>query len=334
MKDTFQKIQGCLAGLALGDAMGMPVEFMTPDEIRADFGRIEKLEKARPYHPHHILRAGQITDDTGQALAISHACLPDGSIRAEDAARALLAWEDSLPEDILRVIEGPSTRAALQEIRQGGDPRHSGKNGKTNGAAMRMAAVGLLHVGDFAGACTAAIEASLPTHATGIALAGGACVACAIAAAMEADATLPSIIQAAKAGADAAATQGVWAWSTPLSSRIDLAVQLVDRAASEADALNAIYHYVGVDMLVSESVAAALGIVCLAGGDPMKAVRFGANIGGDTDTIAAIAGQICGAFRGFDALDAELVKQVEAANALNLTDESQRIFDMLEKREP
>lgn len=334
MKDLFQKIHGCLAGLAVGDALGMPSEFMTPEQIRESFGHIEALEKAPAFHPHHFLQAGQITDDTGQALAIAHACSPDGEIHAEDAARYLLAWEDSLPEDLLRGIEGPSTRAALKEIRQGGDPRHSGRNGRTNGAAMRMAAVGLLHGGDLAGACSAAIEASLPTHATGIALAGGACVACAIAAALDEDATVASILRAAKEGADTAASQGVWAWSTSLSSRIDLALQLVERAASEAEALSAIYQYVGVDMLVPESVAAAMGIVFLAQGDPMKAVRFGANIGGDTDTIAAIAGQICGAFRGIDAIDPAMVNQVEIVNHLDLKEESRRILAMLEKKEP
>jgi ADP-ribosylglycohydrolase len=105
----------------------------------------------------------------------------------------------------------------------------------------------------------------------------------------------------------------------------------VDRAVNEADALNAIYQYVGVDMLVSESVAAAMGIVYLAQGDPMKAIRFGANIGGDTDTIAAIAGQICGAFRGITAFDPVLVNQVEVTNQLVLMDESQQIYSMLNK---
>ncbi len=320
------RIHGCLAGLALGDALGMPSEFLTPEQIRATFGRIETLQAAPARHPHHILRAGQVTDDTGQALAIAHACSPTGWISAETAARHLLAWEDSLPADILAVIEGPSTRAALQEIRQGGNPRQSGRNGKTNGAAMRVAAIGLLHAGDFAGARSAAIEASLPTHATGPALAGAACVACAVAAAAGADASLDSILRAAKEGADFGAAQGAWAWSTPLASRIDLAQRLVEGAANEDDALDALYRYVGVDMLVAESVAAAMGIVLLARGDPMKAVRLGANIGGDTDTIAAIAGQVCGALRGIDALDRGLVEQVENANGLNLLAESRDIL--------
>jgi ADP-ribosylglycohydrolase len=118
-------------------------------------------------------------------------------------------------------------------------------------------------------------------------------------------------------------------WSTPLAGRIELAEQLVNRANGEASALRAIHDYVGVDMLVSESVAAAIGIVLLARGDPMKAVRFSANVGGDTDTIGAIAGQVCGAWQGLEAVDERMMKQVEEVNHLNLQEESRRIEDML-----
>ncbi len=50
----------------------------------------------------------------------------------------------------------------------------------------------------------------------------------------------------------------------------------------------------------------------------MQAIFAGVNIGGDTDTIAAIAGGICGALHGIEALDASLVRQVEQVNGLDL----------------
>jgi ADP-ribosylglycohydrolase len=83
-----------------------------------------------------------------------------------------------------------------------------------------------------------------------------------------------------------------------------------------------LYSYVGTDMLVAESVATAFGLVYLADGDPMKAMTYGANIGGDTDTIAAIAGAICGAFQGINTVDAGLLAQVDSVNALNLAEEA------------
>jgi len=63
--------------------------------------------------------------------------------------------------------------------------------------------------------------------------------------------------------------------------------------------------------LVTESIPTAFGLVILAGGDPMRGVRHAANIGGDTDTIGAIAGAICGALPGIGAVDRALLAEVE-----------------------
>ena len=184
------RIKGCLAGLALGDALGMPTEFLTPEEIKENFGQVRGLEKAPPGHPHAGMAAGQVTDDTGLALATACAYLPDGRISAQKAACQLVEWEDQTPPAILAVVEGPSTRAALAEIRAGASPRLSGRNGQTNGAAMRMAAVGLFNVGNFAAALADAAEASLPTHGSRAGLSGAACVACAVAEAARPGASL------------------------------------------------------------------------------------------------------------------------------------------------
>jgi len=63
--------------------------------------------------------------------------------------------------------------------------------------------------------------------------------------------------------------------------------------------------------LVTESIPTAFGLVILAGGDPMRVVRYAANIGGDTDTIGAIAGGICGALQGIGAVDRTMLAEVE-----------------------
>ncbi|MEA3397324.1 MAG: ADP-ribosylglycohydrolase family protein, partial [Chloroflexota bacterium] len=50
---------GCLAGLALGDAMGCPTEFLTPEEIAAEYGWVEGLVAAPARHPHAVLPVGR-----------------------------------------------------------------------------------------------------------------------------------------------------------------------------------------------------------------------------------------------------------------------------------
>jgi ADP-ribosylglycohydrolase len=54
-------------------------------------------------------------------------------------------------------------------------------------------------------------------------------------------------------------------------------------------------------MLAFESVPAAVGAFAAAGGEPFETVRAAVRLGGDTDTIAAMAGALAGALHGFAA---------------------------------
>lgn len=311
------KAHGCLAGLALGDAMGCPTEFLTPEQISTAFGRVEGLVASPEGHPHHALLPGCVTDDTEQALALAEVYVQEGKVRAESVARALLEWADGRRER-LALYAGPSTRKALDALRSGVSPRAAGRTGRTNGAAMRVAPVGIVCAGDADAAVADAVEASLPTHGTTPALSAAAAVACAVAEAISESAALDAVVHAGMEGAVRGRAFGAWVWTSPLEKRIELAVRLVRQAESEAEAVRALYDYVGVDMAVTESIPTAFGLVILAEGDPMRAVRYAANIGGDTDTIGAIAGAICGAFKGVGAVDAALLAAVERINGLDL----------------
>jgi ADP-ribosylglycohydrolase len=242
-------------------------------------------------------------------------------------ARELLAWAEKEPA--YQRLVGPGTARALQRLREGEDPRLSGREGSTNGAAMRAPVVGMAHPGHPQACLPDVFSMCLPTHGTGPAVSGAAAVASAVAEALREGASLQSILAAARQGAqagfEAGNRDGAWKWSTPLAGRIEMAEQLVHQSSGTQQALRALYDCVGVDMLVSESVASAFGIILLAGGDPYQAVCCGANIGGDTDTIAAIAGAVCGAWRGIDAIPADLLSRVEELNQLELASLAARL---------
>lgn len=317
------RIHGALAGLALGDAVGMPTEFMLPEAIRAVYGWVDRPLAPLKTHFHHELPAGHITDDTGQALALCRAYLTPEGLTPETTARELLAWADGEPHS--KHFLGPSTARALERLRMGEDPRHSGRDGATNGAAMRAPVIGLFHPGKPDDCLDDVEKMCLPTHGTGPAISGAAAVACAVAAAMKEDATLEDILGAARKGARAGSQRGAWGWSTPLQKRIALAVQLVQENANERAALQALSDYVGVGLPPSESVASALGALVLANGDAFGAICYCANLGGDTDSMAAIAGAIGGAWLGIGALPAEMVFTVEQVNQLNLAQFAARL---------
>ena len=327
LKTLHERVHGSLAGLAIGDAMGMPTEFMTPAQIGQSYGWVDRLVNPHENHFHHGLPAGRITDDTGQALALCRAYLGQGGLTPQTMARELLAWADQEP--YLHQLVGPNTARALGRLRRGADPRLSGREGSTNGAAMRAPVVGMVHPGKPEACLPDVLSMCLPTHGTSPAISGAAAVACAVAEALRNGASLESILEAARQGADAGYTagnrEGTWKWSTPLSGRIQLAVQLVNQSNGTEQALRALYDFVGVDMLVAESVASAFGVVLLAGGDPYRAICYGANIGGDTDTIAAIAGSVCGAWQGIHAIPIDLLSRVEELNQLDLASTASRL---------
>ena len=328
--DLFDNAFSCLAGLAIGDAMGMPTEFLTPELIADNYGWVQDFVEPLDWHPHSRMRPGSITDDTGQALAIARAYTDEGTLSPEDVARELIAWAEGIPEDELATFIGPSTSKALSAIKAGCRPQESGSSGKTNGGSMRVAPVGIIRFGDQSGAVADAYTSCIPTHNTTVAAAGSGAVAAAIAAALTPSVSLDEIIEAGKFGARAGSKNGNWAWGTSLDKRIELADRLVQDADDEKSALDLLYNYIGVDMLVAESVATAFGIVRLAGGDPMKACVLGANIGGDSDTIAAIAGAICGAWKGIDHIDTHLLDVVLEVNKLDLALEARRLVEIAE----
>lgn len=314
--NRLEKTAGCLAGLALGDALGNATEFLTPEQIAFRYVWVDRLLPPGPDHPRAGCPAGTVTDDTGQALAVLETYLQERQFTSAAFVPHLLAWADRQGAALERMI-GPSTRAALEKLRAGAGPLEAGAAGRTNGAAMRAAVVGLFHPGDFEGALRDAELCSLPTHGTNLAIAGAAAAACAVSTALVDGAALADVIEAGRLGAERGERLGRIQCGASLARRIELAVRLVEQSARPDEAMRKLYGVVGTDLTTAESVASAFGIVRLSEGDPQKAVVYGANIGGDTDTIAAIAGAVCGAISGISTFDPHMVAEVEAVNRID-----------------
>ncbi len=330
MDNKVDHILGCLLGLAGGDAFGMPTEFMTREAIKTQYGWVDYFLAPHENHFHAGMPAGHVTDDTGQALAIVRTVVQNnGHLTSQTIADALIEWKHSLGSEFDHVV-GPSTRKALELLEQGGKPEEAGWEGRTNGAAMRAPICGLLHPGDIQAVLKTAYLTSLPTHGTNIAIAGAGAVACAVSQAQMPDTTLETILQAAQEGAALGAKLGHIVWGTSLEKRILLALHLVDQASNAEEALNNLYNYIGVDLLVAESVAVAFGIVKLAQGDPVQAITLSANIGGDTDTIGAIAGAVCGAWKGVSAFPNAWLNKLEQVNRFDLTLQAEQLAAMVD----
>ncbi len=295
-----ERARGALHGLAVGDALGMPTESTSRAQIVARYGLIvDRFHPAPPGHPLAAgLAAGAVTDDTEQAALLGWLMVESGgSVDPRELGRRLTAWAATMRERGAGGLLGPSTTRALAALAAGADPGEAGRSGTTNGAAMRIAPVGIaVPVGE--ALIDRVVAASLVTHGTSVALAGAAAVAAAVSAGIEGAHVRDTFAVAADA-AEQAAERGRWVAAADVAARIRWATKMV---RGQHDPLGAIGTLVGTSLATQESVPAAFAVLALAGDDPWLACKLGASVGGDCDTIAAMAGAVAGACCGVDAL--------------------------------
>lgn len=159
MMELIERYRGAVLGMALGDALGMPVEFPDPNPS-------EPVREILPAS-HRGVAAGTWTDDTSMALCLAESLIERGGMDAEDQLRRYLRWyrEGHLSAEAECFGIGPTVRAELEKFEATGDVEIIGDpEAHTNGAIMRVAPVPLAFRCDPAGAMAAAGESSKTTH--------------------------------------------------------------------------------------------------------------------------------------------------------------------------
>jgi ADP-ribosylglycohydrolase len=313
------RARGALYGLAIGDALGMPTQLLSRQQIVDRWGPLlTGFEAAPDHHPIAAgMTAGAVTDDTEQAVLLGRLLVAgQGRVDPGELATALLGWEREMAARGSLDLLGPSTKRALQAVQDGTPPAEAGRHGDTNGAAMRITPVGIATAADDRSALVDQVQqASLVTHNTSIALAGAAAVAAAVSAGVD-GADVATATTAAIAAARLAARRGHWTAGADVAARIDWAANLV-AGARPLRAAEVIYTLVGTSLATQESVPAAFAVLSAVPGDPWQACLLAASLGGDCDTIAAMAGAIGGACHGLAAFPSHAVEAV-GRNGLDL----------------
>ena len=92
--------------------------------------------------------------------------------------------------------------------------------------------------------------------------------------------------------------------------------------------LAAVFGRIEYSMDCEDTAAVVLAFFARCGGDPMGAACLGANLGGDTDTIGALAAAICGAYSGTAKLDMDLIRQIEEVNHVNFLEKAVSILNV------
>jgi ADP-ribosyl-[dinitrogen reductase] hydrolase len=132
------RVAGSLLGLAVGDALGAPAEFMSAAAVKERYGVLRELVGGGGFG----WRPGEGTDDSDMTAAVLDAYL-DGYL-LDKVGQGFLVWIDKRPKDV-----GGTTGAALRQLRAHGDPAKSGEavwheGAAGNGSLMRCLPTGLI----------------------------------------------------------------------------------------------------------------------------------------------------------------------------------------------
>lgn len=155
MSNLYERALGAYLGLAVGDALGAPVEFLTAREIAAQGGHHEMTGGGWLK-----LKPGQITDDTEMSLCLGRAWLQAGGWDKKIAAEHFVKWLKSHPIDIGNTCRRGIQRYLLDGTTEG---KLSDADGG-NGAAMRIAPLTIATFGNAALLQKALIEQAHITH--------------------------------------------------------------------------------------------------------------------------------------------------------------------------
>ncbi len=284
-----------LTGLAIGDALGMPFETESPLSTRLASWAGDYQSSA-----FHRLKPGQFTDDTQMSLAIAEAIVENKFYEPSLVAKKYVAWFTS---GDCRGI-GNNTRKAMQNLVQGKDWSSSGiEQAQGNGTAMRAAPIGAHQNRGTerlrAAAHWARIDAGI-THKSDEAQEGSAAMAVAtshLCAGGKKDSLLTTVLeQVAK---------------TRLRSALEDVYRSIRRGDSLGDFLKTReWLLAGVSPHVVQSVPAAF-TVFLYSENFEDTVKNAIRMGGDTDSVAAMAGALAGSFYGIEGIPDNLLDPLE-----------------------
>jgi len=325
----YNKALGALLGVAYGDSYGMPTSLWNPGMIKKNFpeGINELLPAPKGHVIHNGMVAGQITDDTQQTLLLADQFIEEGKFTKEGTAKRLLEWARKL-NAFETLILGPSSLRALKMIDEGADIESTGKMGDTNGAAMKITPVGIVNPGDYDAVVRDVAEVCTPTHNTNIAIAGSSAIACAVSAGM-AGKDIDGITEAFFYGAEKGMNLGNQWYGASVIKKGEWALNLIKSGKKEEEIWQDLYDYIGAGVAMPESAATALALVVMYNGNPLNTAYAAANMGGDCDTIGAIAGGIAGAYSGSGIFPENIVNQLSAVNKVDFKNYAFRITEKM-----
>ena len=291
------KALGALIGLAVGDALGTTVEFMSP----GTFSPVVGMTGGGPFR----LKPGEWTDDTSMALCLAESLVECGGFDANDQCERYVKWLDEgyMGSNGRCFDVGVQTSRALRAYKATHDPYSGPKDARSagNGSLMRLAPVPIYYMADPAEAVRVSGESSRTTHG----------------AAMPVDACryYGGLIVGALRGVPKeellstaySPVHGLWD-HRPLHPDV-MEVAMGSFKTKEPPEI------VGSGYVIKSMEAALWAFYASA--SFREGCLMAVNLGDDADTTAAIFGQLAGAYYGLDGIPAEWRGQLARPDLLH-----------------
>lgn len=279
------RFHGCLFGLACGDALGARFEAQDASYIRSRFQTVRDLIKS-------VSDELWYTDDTQMAIAVTEVLASDRAITEQRLCEAFVA--NYVPSRGY----GRGARAVLEAMEDGKDHRAvaqryfpGGSYG--NGAAMRVAPVGLFFRDDYAKVLAQSRTSAFPTHVHPLGVEGAQLLALAVAVASN---------MRKFDSAEFFRQISLHCQSPEFTTKIQNAAAVTNPSALAS---------LGNGIEAVESVPTAIACFALFPDSYEETIGTAILLGGDTDTIAAMAGAISGAHLGIGAIPSAILDRLE-----------------------
>lgn len=352
---TFRdRVRGVVAGVALGDAMGAPVEKLTFDQIRRQYGKVDSI-MTRWYKADWDAEArlgrmrgeGIVTDDTLMTLALMRVYGTERRhLDAWDMANEFVkeiafrkVWVPELGREttILERLFYPEKYIFIRHVLANCEPREGGIGNMVNcGAAMYIAPVGVVNAGDPKAAYDEAILFAMG-HQSSYGLEAAGVMAACVAKAMEPGCTVREVLDTALAlakdgtrlaigacldVADRLKRQGSWAYEEAVGRLHEALLPyspMGDDVHRHIDKVGRPSNHYAPSRLGSiEELPIALAFIHLHDGALYPAMCDGVSSGRDTDSIGVMIGAILGAMHGVGAIRREDLERLDRANRFDL----------------
>lgn len=357
------RVRGVVISTALGDAMGAPIEKLTYDQIKGQYGRVEtlmtrwhKMDLPADVRLGRVRGDGIVTDDTLMTIALIKVYLTEGRhLDAYDMGNEFVkeiafrkTFVPELNEEALIIdrLFYPEKYIFIRHVLANCDPREAGMGNMVNcGAAMYIAPIGIVNAGHPKAAYDEAILFAMG-HQTSYGLEAAGVLAACVAKAFEPGVTVDDIvetsIQLAKDGTKLAiqeltqAARALRHEKDNMDKVIGVFQSILLKYSPMGDDVHRHIdkigqpsnHYTPSRLWSIEELPMALAFIVLNDGEYYQSIHDGVNSGRDTDSIGVMIGVILGAMYGSNIIEEQDIERLNATNRLDLYAISDQFADV------